>query len=185
MTENILLALIVGCEIAFWLVLLTGLVARYILKWQKAGLCFLYGTPVVDLILLVATVVDLRNGSEATFFHGLAAAYIGFSLAFGRRMIDWADAHFAYRFADGAKPKKAPPQGWDNLLYELNLMGRAVVACAITYALIRVMALLAGRAGNTGALYDWDAILQGFVFLWFVFGPVWSVVFDKGLVRSS
>jgi len=184
MTENILLVLILGCEIAFWVVLLLGLVARYLFGWWRAGLYFLYSTPVIDLVLLVATVVDLRNGSEATFFHGLAAAYIGFSLAFGRRAIDWADAHFAHRFAGGPRPVKAPPQGWGNLLYELKLWGRALAACGITFVLHRLMILLVGSPDNGVALYAWDGILQGLVFFWFVFGPAWSVVFDRGLVRS-
>ena len=42
------------------------------------------GVPLLDLVLLAATVLDLRAGSTATFVHGLAAAYIGFSVAFGR-----------------------------------------------------------------------------------------------------
>ncbi|MFC6632105.1 hypothetical protein [Microbulbifer taiwanensis] len=184
MTENILLVLILGCEIAFWAVLLLGLIARYLFKWQKVGLYLLFSTPVIDLLLLVTTVVDLRNGAEATFFHGLAAAYIGFSLAFGRRAINWADARFAHRFAGGPEPLKTPPDGWGNLVYELKLWARALAACGITFILLRLMVLLASSPDNSAALLEWNGFLQGLAFLWFVFGPAWSVVFDRGLARS-
>jgi hypothetical protein len=53
-------------------------------------------------ILLAATVVDLRSESVATFAHGLAAAYLGFSIAFGGVTIEWADGVFARRFTGGS-----------------------------------------------------------------------------------
>ncbi len=86
-----LIAIIVFCEIGFWVVLGAGLVARYLLGRRTLGAVLLAAVPLVDLVLLVATVVDLSNGATADFTHGLAAAYIGFSVAFGHSIIRWAD----------------------------------------------------------------------------------------------
>ncbi|RQX50832.1 hypothetical protein DLJ57_10885, partial [Micromonospora chalcea] len=94
-----LVAVIVGCEVAFWVVLLAGLIARYPLRRPRLGAALLIAVPVVDLVLLAATMIDLRRGATATFAHGLAAAYLGFSVAFGHRMVRWADERFAHRFA--------------------------------------------------------------------------------------
>ena len=52
------------CEIAFWFVILLGLVTRYILNQQTLGLFFLALTPIIDLILIITTVVDLMNGAR-------------------------------------------------------------------------------------------------------------------------
>lgn len=62
---NFIVWLIIFCEIAFWVVIILGLVTRYILKQQKLGLFFFALTPIVDLILLITTVVDLMNGAIA------------------------------------------------------------------------------------------------------------------------
>mgnify|MGYP003380973378 CR=1 FL=1 len=51
--------------------------------------------PLVDVLLLAFTAMDLRRGSTATFSHGLAAAYVGFTLAFGGMAVKWADAHLS------------------------------------------------------------------------------------------
>lgn len=48
------------------------------------GLFFLALTPVVDLVLLIATAVDLYNGATAGTVHGIAAIYLGVSIAFGK-----------------------------------------------------------------------------------------------------
>jgi hypothetical protein len=93
---NILAWAIVGSEIAFWIVILMGLIARYILKKEKLGLILLALTPVIDCILLVATSIDLHRGATATAAHALAAVYIAVSLVFGKGMIKWADERFRY-----------------------------------------------------------------------------------------
>ncbi len=53
--------------------------------------------------------VDLYNGATATIVHGIAAVYIGGSLAFGKSMIQWADERFRYYATkQGTKPLKTP-----------------------------------------------------------------------------
>lgn len=91
---NLVAWMIIACEIAFWIVMIAGLLTRYVLGWKKLGFALLAMTPLIDLILLAATTVDLYRGASATMAHGLAAVYIGVSLVFGKSMIAWADEKF-------------------------------------------------------------------------------------------
>ena len=79
----VLYLLIVGCEVAFWLVLLLSLSVRYLLRREVLSRWLLRTLPVIDLLLLIFTAWDLNAGSPATLAHGLAAVYVGFTIAFG------------------------------------------------------------------------------------------------------
>ena len=104
---NTIAWLIVASEISFWLVIVAGLTTRYVLKKEKAGFFFLALTPIVDLLLLGFTFVDLKSGETATIAHGIAAVYIGISIAYGKSMIHWADEQFRfYVLKEGGKPEK-------------------------------------------------------------------------------
>ena len=71
------------------------------------GLFFLALTPIIDLILIITTVVDLMNGATAEMPHAIAAVYISISLVFGKSMINWADDRFRYYvMKQGSKPYK-------------------------------------------------------------------------------
>lgn len=135
---------IVACEIGFWLFVLAGLFFRYILKKRRLGAFLLFCTPVVDLALLIATAIDLRNGATADFFHGLAAVYIGVSIAFGKRMIRWADERFFHKFAGGPAPTPKPKFGAAHARYERQMWYRHLLAWVIGCA------LLAGMIGFVG-----------------------------------
>src|SRR5919107_2656788 len=126
-----LIAIIVACEIGFWVVLGAGLVARYLLGRRRLGGVLLALVPFVDLILLVATVIDLSGGATAGFTHGLAAAYLGVSVAFGPSMVRWADERFAHRFAGGPPPWRPPRGGRARTRYEWREWGLAVLAWAV------------------------------------------------------
>src|SRR4029453_7565267 len=99
--EGTLYALIVGCEVAFWVALFSGLAFRYLLRWSRVSSFVLWCVPLIDVALLAFTVLDLRSGTVATFAHGLATAYVGFTVAFGPIMVIWADQRFGYRFGGG------------------------------------------------------------------------------------
>ena len=170
--------LIVGCETAFWVVLLLALAARYLLRRERLSRALLLSLPLVDLLLLAFTAVDLEAGTPATFAHGLASAYVGFTIAFGAVAVRWADAHFAYRFAGGPVPP-GPPTGWIAVRYELELWLRSIVAWIIALVLLVALIAYIDDAAVTQPLHDWFRYAIGSVFLWFVFGPVWSVVFFR------
>jgi hypothetical protein len=167
--------LIVGCEVAFWLVLLLSLVVRYVIRQQTLSKWLLRSLPLIDVLLLGFTALDLRSGTTATFAHGLAAAYIGFTVAFGATVIAWADGHFAHRFAAGPAPKAPPTRGWGAVRFDLALWLRCIVACVITVALLEVMIAFVANDTVTQPLRAWYKHAFGCVFFWFIFGPVWSL----------
>jgi hypothetical protein len=105
---NGIILLIIGCEIAFWIFVVLGLVSRYLFRKKGLGLFFLAMTPAVDLILLVASALDLQRGNVATTAHALAAVYIGISVGFGRSLIRWADEkfHLLVLKTGGRRPEK-------------------------------------------------------------------------------
>lgn len=149
--------LIIACEIGFWVFVLAGLCSRYVWNKKKLGTFLLICTPIVDLILLIVTVIDLKNGAVATTIHGIAAVYIGVSIAFGHRMIQWADGHFNYRFGNGGKPVKIKygkaharkeRAGWYRHLLSLFIGGGILVSITLyinndaqTESLMRIMLL--------------------------------------------
>jgi hypothetical protein len=93
--------LVVGCEVLFWIVLALGLVARYWLRRDRLSRALLFSLPGIDLLLVAFTAADLKSGTPATFAHGLAAAYVGFTVAFGSLAVRWADERFAHWMAAG------------------------------------------------------------------------------------
>ncbi|MEZ5501046.1 MAG: hypothetical protein R3E77_16640 [Steroidobacteraceae bacterium] len=170
-----LYALIVGCEIGFWIILLLALALRYLHRNEPVSRALLLCLPLIDVFLLVFTALDLRAGSTSTFAHGLAAAYIGFTIAFGGLVVQWADAHFAHLFVDGPKPERAPTRGWDLVHYDLGLWVRCIIACIVTVALIEVLARFVDNGDAAAVLRTWHKTAFGCVLLWFVFGPAWSL----------
>jgi hypothetical protein len=166
-----LLAIIVAAEIGFWVLLAAGLATRYLLGRRRLGAILLASVPVVDLVLLVATVIDLRGGATADFTHGLAAAYIGFSVAFGHSLIRWADQRFAHRFAGGPPPWRPPRGGRERARYEWREWRKALLAFAISSALLLAAIVLVGDAGRTEELQAWIARLGLVLVIW----SIWPV----------
>ena len=175
----VLYLLIVACEVAFWLILLLSLVVRYLLRREQASRWLLRSLPAVDVVLFTVTTLDLKAGSPATMAHGLAAAYVGFTLAFGSLAVRWADAHFAHRFAAGAVPAKAPSTGWKAVRYEFDLWMRCILAWIIALALLTGLIAYVGDDAITRPLRAWYAFAAGSIAFWFVFGPAWSLVFFR------
>ncbi|MBO4209868.1 hypothetical protein [Micromonospora echinofusca] len=174
-----LLALIAACEIGFWVLLGAGLVARYPLRRPRLGAVLLIGVPLVDLVLLVATVVDLRRGATATFAHGLAAAYLGFSVAFGHSMVSWADQRFAHRFAGGPPPVRPPRAGWARTRYEWREWGKGVVGWAVACGLLGAGILLVDDPVRSAELQAWVLRLTAAIVIWLVIFPLWETIFPR------
>ncbi len=175
----VLYLLIVGCEVAFWLILLLSLVARYLLRRETLSRWLLLSLPVTDVLLLVFTALDLSAGTTATTAHGLAAVYVGFTIAFGSITVRWADAHFAYRFAYRAAPAGAPTTGWKAVRFDFELWLRCIAAWMIAFALLEALIAYVGNDAVTQPLQAWYKFGFGCVFFWFIFGPAWSLVFFR------
>lgn len=144
--------LIIFCEILFWVFVLGGLGIRYLLNHRGLGLALLALTPVVDLVLLAVTVLDLKSGGIPTVAHGLAAIYVGISLAFGRKMIAWADCRFAARFNRDSEKLPHKKFGKAHAAQERKDWLRHLLAFTIGTLLILAMVFLIGEPARSQTL---------------------------------
>ncbi|GAB2852174.1 hypothetical protein GCM10022221_59450 [Actinocorallia aurea] len=173
----VLVALIVGAEIAFWVLLGLGLLVRYGLRRRRLGGVLLLGTPLVDLALLAATALDLKQGGQASAAHGLAALYLGFSVGFGHRIIRRMDEWAAHRWAGGPAPAPKPKTGRAHAAYERAQFGRHVLAWAVGCGLLLGAVQFVGDASRTGSLLHiatvWTVVLavDALVSLSYTFSP--------------
>ncbi|MEV1010023.1 hypothetical protein [Streptomyces sp. NPDC049881] len=136
--------LIVAAEVAFWAVLGGGLVARYVLRMRRLGKVLLLCVPLVDVALLAVTVVDLRSGGEASWAHGLAALYLGFTVAYGHYVIRWADGHAAHRLGGGPRPPKPPRYGAGRARHEWRIWAMTLVGGLLAAGVLQLMLWLVG-----------------------------------------
>ena len=152
-----ILGLIIACEVGFWVAILSGLAARYILGSKRLGTVLLLCAPLIDVVLLVAVTVHLSTGSTASWHHGLAALYIGFSVTYGRRMVAWADVRFAHRFAGGPAPSRVSGAQYTQRCWGdfIRTLGAAVIAGGILAAITWWI----GDPLRTEALAGWNRIL--------------------------
>lgn len=179
-TDHPVAALVVACEIAFWVFLAAAVVARYVLRRRRLSTVLLLCEPLVEVVLLVATVADLLTGAEATWTHGLAALYLGFTVGFGRYTVHKVDAWVAWRFFDGPRPARVQSRGPARLAHEWRMWLRVLVAWVVAVALIGVLLLLADAPDQREVLLGWAGRATLVLVVWFVTGPVWQVVADLG-----
>ncbi|ANH38233.1 hypothetical protein I601_1802 [Nocardioides dokdonensis FR1436] len=166
---DLVLSVIIGCEIAFWVVVALGLLARYGWRRRRLGAVLLAATPVIDVVLLVAVVVDLERGGTATFFHGLAALYLGLSLAHGPAMIRWADTRVAHRFAGGPPPVKL--YGWAYARGCWKDVARTTLAVGIAAGVLGLLTVLVQDAERTEPLLSVLPLLG----IWWVVDLLWAL----------
>ncbi|QLD11886.1 hypothetical protein [Microbacterium oleivorans] len=169
-----ILAAIIACEVGFWAAIVGGLVTRYVFGRPRLGAMLLLAAPLIDLVLLVLVAVDMLRGGTASWHHGLAALYIGVSVAYGHRMIAWADAKFATRFR-GAAPR---PRRY-GAAYAVACwkdVPRTVLAASIAAAVLGGLILFVGDADRTSELVGFLPILGvivGIDLLWAISYSVW------------
>lgn len=166
-----IVTVIIACEIGFWVLLAAGLATRYILRRRRLSTALLVSVPLVDLVLLVATVADLARGATAGFGHGLAAVYLGFSVAFGHSIIRWADERFAHWFDDGPEPWRPPRSGAARTRYEWREFGKALLAAGTAAALLTTAILVVDDGARTAALEGWLWRIAGVVAIW----SIWPI----------
>ncbi|MFG2398172.1 hypothetical protein [Streptomyces lydicus] len=149
--------LIIACEVGFWVLLAAGLALRYLARMRRTGAAVLLMEPVLELVLLIVTAIDLKNGASADWKHGLAALYIGYTVAYGHYTIKWVDGHFSHRFAGGPPPPKPPRYGMARAKHEGMLWLRTVLWVAISAALLQIAIWYVGEDGDTASLRSWQA----------------------------
>ncbi|MFE2101510.1 MULTISPECIES: hypothetical protein [unclassified Streptomyces] len=151
-----IVGLIVACEVAFWVLLAAGLAFRYLWRMPRTGLALLLCEPLLEVVLFVVTAIDLKNGAEPDWRHGLAAVYIGFTAGLGRSTVRWADARVAHRFAGGPPPVKPPKYGTARAVHEWKVAGRWILSALVALALLQGAAWYVGDDGDTGSLRAWQ-----------------------------
>ena len=166
---DLILTVIIACEIGFWVFVVLGLLARYVLRRPRTGSVLLAMTPVVDLVLLTAVIINLQGGGTATFFHGLAALYLGISIAYGHKMVKWADVRFAHRFARGPVPVKIyaveyAKECWTDVV-------RTTVAVGIAAGILWLLTTLVDDPSRTEALTGIYPVLG----IWFMIDLLWAI----------
>ncbi|MET7620199.1 hypothetical protein [Streptomyces sp. NPDC005408] len=172
-----IVTLIVICEVGFWVLLAAGLTARYLLKMARFGAGLLLLEPLLEVVLLVVTAIDLKNGAEPDWKHGLAALYIGYTVAYGHYTIKWIDGHVAHRFAGGPPPHKPPRYGTARAKHEGKLWLRTLLAAAVAVALLQIAIWYVGDASRTGSLSSWQltalraAAIHGLIALTYTIWP--------------
>lgn len=149
------LTLIITCEVAFWVLLAVGLTLRYRTRLRRTSTVLLLVEPVLELLLLVVTAIDLRNGAHPSWEHGLAALYIGYTVAYGHYTIRWLDGHAAHRLAGAPRPPKPPRYGVPRAKHEAKLWLRTLLTAAVAVVLLQLAIWYVGDAARTAPLTQW------------------------------
>ncbi|MEE1764627.1 MULTISPECIES: hypothetical protein [unclassified Streptomyces] len=172
-----IVALIIACEVGFWVLLALALAVRYLLNKRRASVVLLLCEPVLELVLFVVTAIDLKNGAEPSWEHGVAALYIGFTVGYGHYMIKWLDGHAAHRLAGGPRPPGPPKYGLARARHEGRLWTRTLVATGVALALLQLAVWYVGDDGNVDSLrsFQWVALraagIHGLVALAYTIWP--------------
>lgn len=175
---------ILGAEAAFWILLFGGLAVRYLLRQRLVSTIMLIGVPIVDLVLLLLTAIDLAGGEEPNFTHLLATIYLGFTIAFGHALITKADAWFSHRFAGGPPPVKKPKSGPVYVRAAWLEWRRVLLAVAI--AIGGLLAIQAMVGWSVPASFEqanddviWSMVLRLLMItgIWLVAGPLYATFF--------
>ncbi|MFE6127802.1 hypothetical protein OG317_25650 [Streptomyces sp. NBC_01167] len=150
-----IVTLIVICEVGFWVLLAAGLATRYLLKMPRAGMALLLCEPLLEVVLLVVTALDLKNGGEPSWKHGLAALYIGYTVGHGHRTITWLDGHAAHRFGGAPPPVKPPRYGMARAKHEGKVWTGTLIAAAVATGLLQLAVWYVDDPSRTGPLQSW------------------------------
>ncbi|MFM9593892.1 hypothetical protein ACKI1J_31760 [Streptomyces scabiei] len=172
-----IVALIIACEVGFWVLLALALAVRYLLKRRRTSVVLLLCEPVLELVLFVVTAIDLKNGAEPSWEHGIAALYIGFTVGYGHYMIGRMDAWAAHRLGGAPKSAGPPKYGLARARHEGMLWVRTVVAAGVALTLLQLAVWYVGDDGNIESLrsFQWLALrgagIHGLVALAYTIWP--------------
>jgi hypothetical protein len=172
--ENPIAAVIVACEIGLWVLLGLGMVLRYLVRLRRTSTAVLAGIPLLDVILVIATAIDLHRGADVGLVHVLAGFYLGSSLAFGPAIVRWADVRFAHRFAGGPAPRPTPKHGPERVAHMMREWYRVVGTVAVASVVLVVLTLFFAAPEDQPSLWWWIGRAWVVVGLWFVLGPLWE-----------
>ncbi len=163
-----IVTLIIVCEVGFWVLLAAGLAVRYLLRMPRTGLALLLCEPLLEVVLLVATAIDLKNGATPSWEHGLAALYIGYTVGHGHRTVKWLDGHAAHRLGGAPKPAGPPRYGMARARHEGTVWLGTLLGAAVATGLLLIARWYVDDPSRTTSLESW------------MYGA-WRVAFFHGL----
>ncbi|MFG2810707.1 hypothetical protein ACLQ2D_35515 [Streptomyces sp. DT199] len=150
-----IVALIAACEIGFWVLLAAGLATRYLLRMPRTGLALLLCEPLLEVVLLVATALDLKNGADPNWTHGLAALYIGYTVGHGHRTVKWLDGHAAHRLGGAPPPPKPPRYGMARARHEGAVWLGTLTAAVVATVLLQLAIWYVDDPSRVTSLENW------------------------------
>ncbi|MER7895931.1 hypothetical protein ABTX62_07320 [Streptomyces sp. NPDC096046] len=150
-----IVALIAVCEIGFWVLLAAGLSVRYLLRMPRTGLALLLCEPLLEVVLLVATALDLKNGADPNWTHGLAALYIGYTVGHGHRTVKWLDGHAAHRLGGAPKPIGPPRYGMARARHEGTVWLGTLTAAVVATVLLQLAIWYVDDPSRVTSLESW------------------------------
>ncbi|MGY1605295.1 hypothetical protein [Geodermatophilus sp. SYSU D00815] len=124
---------------------------RFVMRLPRTSAVALAGAPVLDLRPAGRVGRGSPVGERGERRPRLAAAYIGFSVAFDSTTLRWAGQRFAHRFAAGPPPQRPPQYGQERARYEWWLWARAVLGWAVACGLLGPAVLAVDDPARTGA----------------------------------
>lgn len=181
-----IVTLIIVCEIGFWVLLAAGLATRYLLRMPRAGMALLLCEPLLEVVLLVVTALDLKNGADPSWKHGLAALYIGYTVGHGHRTVKWLDGHAAHRLGGAPKPAGPPRYGMARARHEGSVWLGTLLAAAVATGLLQLAMWYVDDPSRTGSLESWQSTawrvagIHGLIALTYVIWPKKAPVTEAG-----
>ncbi|AKZ58170.1 putative membrane protein YmcC [Streptomyces ambofaciens ATCC 23877] len=151
-----IVTLIIVCEIGFWVLLAAGLATRYLLRMPHTGMALLLCEPLLEVVLLIVTALDLENGADPSWRHGLAALYIGYTVGHGHRTVKWLDGHAAHRLGGAPKPAGPPRHGMARARHEGRVWLGTLLAAAVATGLLQLAMWYVDDPSRTGSLEAWQ-----------------------------
>lgn len=176
-----MLVAILVAEVLFWVVLAAGLAVRYLAGRERLSTWVLRGVPLVDLALVALVAVDIAAGAPPSREHAVAAVYLGFTVAFGRATIAWADSRFRHWFTGGPRPHKPAKGSREEVRALWREWFRVLLAAALASALLLGMVAAEGSplpgSLQEAALHPYWSMMQllGIItVIWFLAGPAFA-----------
>ncbi len=100
-----LLALVIGSEIGFFVLLMAGLAVRYLMRMPRTGAVLLALSPIGYVVVLIAGAINLARGGTSDIAHVFGAIAIGIVLVSGRHHMHSMDGWVRRRLAKEPKPQ--------------------------------------------------------------------------------
>ena len=177
--------IIVIAEISFWVIVVAGLLARYVLRMNRLSNILLAVVPLVDIVVLIVTILDLREGRSIEFAHQVVELYLGLSLILGPSTIRWCDEKMHGMLKHEGSQRISKKLEWrDSMLRELIFLAKWSVAVGISWMINQGLIFVAVNDSQREAIQKAAIMPLNKILIVALFGPVWQL-FSKYETNKS